>query len=575
MILTQAHMKRNKYSPIFWAIILIYFGTLNLNAQEIAKIDTSYKAMVVAAHPEAVKVGIEIIKKGGNAVDAAIASAFMIGVVEPHASGLGGGGGMVIYLNSDKSFHYIDYYMQTSLHPDTNYTREEIYTPRSICIPGTPAGLLKAHELFGYLPLHIVLEPAIKIARNGFAVTEKFYTNILDKLDVIISFPETEDLLFEDDFPIGVGDTVVNLQLAHVLEKLVTDGVDYFYQGEFAEKAAEAIRKGGGYITKEDFGSYKPILKKPAKISYRGFEIFSSPPPQSGATMLEILNIFENQAIDITSTKNWNTETIHLFCEASKRADADRYTFLGDPATINVPIKGLLSQEYANERFDDIDLSKIKYEDNLKIPAGNPLKYDEKIESKLSKPTLEEGGHTTHISVVDTEGNAVSLTQTIGMFFGSGFSSQGVIFNSAMSVFYKKPSPNHIAPGRRPLTTISPTIIMKDGKLTSILGTPGGGRIFNVLAEKIIELIDFKISPLNTMMNPRFNVRISSKYLSMENGFDDKIIDELKNMGYQIKLYDELSSYFGGVQLIYYDEKLDQFIGVSDSRRDGGALGID
>ncbi|MCF6270344.1 MAG: gamma-glutamyltransferase [Melioribacteraceae bacterium] len=567
-------MKKNKHIKIFLTIIITFFATLTIAAQEVAKIDTSYKAMVVAAHPEAVKVGVKIIKNGGNAVDAAIASAFMIGVVEPHASGLGGGGGMVIYLNNDKSFHYIDYYMQTSLHPDTNYVREDIYTPRSICIPGTPAGLLKAHKLFGKLPLHIVLQPAIDIARNGFEVSEKFYTNLLDKLDVITLYPETEKLLFKNDFPVGVGDTVLNLELANVLDKLVTDGADYFYNGEFAKKAAEEIQKAGGYLTKEDFKNYKPILKKPAKILYRDYEIFSAPPPQSGATMLEILNIFENITIDNISTKSWNSETVHLFCEASKRADADRYVYMGDPATTNIPLIGLLSQEYANKRFADIDLSKIKYENNQDIPAGNPNKYNEKIKSKLSKPDVDEGGHTTHISVVDREGNAVSLTQTIGMFFGSGFSSQGVIFNSAMSIFYKKPSPNHIAPSRRPLTTISPTIIMKDGELTSVIGTPGGGRIFNVLAQKIIELIDFKISPLNTILNPRFNVRIRSKYLSMENGFDAVMLEDLKKMGYQLKMYNKMNSYFGGVQLIYYDKKIKQFIGVSDPRRDGGALGI-
>ncbi len=568
-------MKKHRLKNMILVTVLIFLGTCNVFAQEVAKIDTSHKAMVVAAHPEAVKVGVKIIRNGGNAVDAAIATAFMIGVVEPHASGLGGGGGMVIYLNDDKSFHYIDYYMQTSLHPDTNYSRKDIYTPRSICVPGTPAGLLKAHELFGKLPLSVVLQPAISIARNGFEVSEKFYTNMLDKLDVISSFPETANLLFKDDFPIEIGDTVVNTQLANILDRLVTDGAEYFYNGEFAEKAAEAIQKAGGYLTKEDFENYKPVVKKPASISYRNFEIFSSPPPQSGATMLEILNIFENYNTEQLETKYWNAETIHLFCAASKRADIDRYTFLGDPATVNVPLIGLLNQEYANERFNDIDVSKIKYEDNLEIPAGNPLKYDEKIDSKLSEPTLEEGGHTTHISVVDTEGNAVSLTQTIGMFFGSGFTSQGVIFNSAMSVFYKKPSPNHIAPARRPLTTISPTILMKDGKLISVLGTPGGGRIFNVLAEKIIELIDFKMSPSDIITNPRFNVRIRSKYLSIENGFDDKTIESLSLMGYKIRPYSNFDSYFGGVQLIYYDEKLDKYIGVSDPRRDGGALGID
>lgn len=557
---------------ILFIVPLLFFWTFNLLAQEVTKIDTSSKAIIVAAHPEAVKVGLQMLKSGGNAVDAAVATAFMIGVVEPHASGLGGGGGMLIYLKNDSSFHYIDYYMQTSLHPDTNYSRKDIYTARSICVPGTPAGLLKAHKLFGKLSLQIILKPAINVARNGFVVSEKFYTNILDKLDVIISNPETQKLFFKDDFPFEIGDTITNPELANVLEKLVTDGVDYFYHGEFAEKASKAIQNAGGYLTKEDFENYKPLVKKPVKASYRNYDVFSSPPAQSGTTMLEILNIFENKTI---TSNYWNSETIHLFCEASKRADADRYIFLGDPRTVKIPIDGLLSQEYANERYSDIDLSNIKYRDNKEIPAGNPWKYEGNNQSELNNFFDEEGGHTTHISVVDKDGNAVSLTQTIGMFFGSGFTSQGVIFNSAMSIFYKKPSPNYIAPKRRPLTTISPTIVMKNGKLSMVLGTPGGGRIFNVIAEKIIELIDFKISPLDVMLNPRFNVRISSKYLSMEKGFDSDIINKLEKMGYHIKLYGNLDAHFGGVQLIYFNDKIKKFIGVSDPRRDGGVLGID
>ncbi|MEN8192103.1 MAG: gamma-glutamyltransferase [Bacteroidota bacterium] len=562
-------MKIYRFNSVLIIVMIVLWGSNDLHAQEIAKADTASKAMVVAAHPEAVKVGIDMIKQGGNAVDAAVAAAFLIGVVEPHASGLGGGGGMLIYLQENKSFEYIDYYMQSSLSPDSNYSRNDLYTPRSICIPGTPAGLLKAHTLYGKLPLEIIMQPSINIARNGFVVTENFYTNILDKLDVITLHQETQELLFKDDFPIEIGDILVNENLALVLEKLVSNGIDYFYRGEFANKAVQTIQDNGGYITEEDFENYKPVVKKPVNISYRGYDIFSSPPPQSGLTMLEILNIFENSTSDKDSKKYWDLQNVHLFCEASKRADIDRYSFLGDPSSIDVPITGLLSQDYANERFEDIDLTIIKYSNNLEIPAGNPLNYNDNANMQKG----EDDGHTTHISVVDTEGNAVSLTQTLGLFFGSGFTSQGVIFNSAMSVFYKKPSPNHIAAGKRPLTTISPTIIMRDGELFSVLGTPGGGRIFNVVAQKIIELIDFKMSPTEVMKNPRFNVRFRSKYLSMENGFNDNLLEKLSEMGYKIRHYSELDSYFGGVQLIYYDENLNEFIGVSDPRRDGGAFG--
>lgn len=560
---------------IFITVIFLYsiLSPINIKAQEVGKIDTSSQAMVVAAHPEAVKIGIEIVEKGGNAVDAAVATAFMIGVVEPHASGLGGGGGMVIYLKERNSFSYIDYYMQTSLNPDTNYSREDLRTPRSICIPGTPAGLLKAHELYGSLPLKIILQPAIDIAQKGFVVSEKFYKNILDHLEVIMKNEETSNLFLKNEFPINIGDTVKNPQLASILKKLLTEGKDYFYKGEFAKKASLSIQENGGYITYDDFSNYQPVVKKPAKISYKKFEIYSSPPPQSGATMLEILNIFENYDMS-DADKKWDSEEIHVFAEASKRADIDRYTYFGDPASVNVPLNGLLSQEYANERFADIELSELKYKNNDDIPPGNPWSYDKRKSKEVNLNDGEEGGHTTHISVIDKEGNAVSLTQTLGLFFGSGFTSQGIIFNSAMSIFYEKPSPNHIAPRRRPLSTISPTIIMKEDNLFSVIGTPGGGRIFNVVGQKIIELLDFKLGPFEAIQDPRFNVRIRSKYLKIENRFDKETILDLKEKGYNIKLYSDFDLYFGGVQMIYFNEESRQYIGVSDSRRDGGALGL-
>jgi gamma-glutamyltranspeptidase/glutathione hydrolase len=561
-----------KYNLIGTLVLTVLFYTIQ-SAQEIAKVDTAGRAMIVAAHPDAVKVGAEILNSGGNAIDAAVATAFMVGVVEPYASGLGGGGGMVIYLSKDNSFHYLDYYMQTSLHPDTNYSRDDIFTPRSICIPGTPSGLIKANELYGRLPLKVLLQPAIKTARDGFVVTEKNYSNILDKLDVITSYPETEKIFFKDDFPIEVGDTLKNPDLAAVLEKLAEGGEDYFYRGEFAITTAQKIQDTGGYISKEDFACYNTIIRKPVTVNYRGYDIYSSPPPQSGTTLLEILNIFENTSISEDSKGFQDVGNIHLLSEAIKRADVDRYNYLGDPASFRIPVEGLLNPNYAAVRFSDIDPDKIKYTDNLMVPAGNPWDYIKETETDYDTTGREDGAHTTHISVVDKEGNAVSLTQTLGLFFGCGFSSQGVIFNSAMSVFYKKPSPNHIGPVRRPLTTISPTIVMHDGELVSVFGTPGGGRIFNVSAQIIINLIDFNLSPEDAVMAPRFSARISSELLSLENRFEKETIEGLNNFGYKLKIYEDYSQYFGGVQLIYFDNNLKKYIGVSDPRRDGGALG--
>jgi len=569
-------MKMDRLFRILAVILLaVVLPLSSVAAQDFAKQDTAAHAMVVAAHPRAAQVGIRILKHGGNAVDAAVATAFMIGVVEPHASGLGGGGGMLIYLNKDHSFRYLDYYMQTSLHPDTAYSnKKDVYTPRSICIPGTPSGLIRANKLFGRLPLKTVIAPAIEIARKGFVVSQKFYTNILDKLDVISNNPGTKKLIFKDDFPVNVGDTLKNPQLAQALQNLAEKGENYFYRGAFARKAAAEIQADGGYLTEEDFAHYQTKIKKPVKINYRDYQIYSAPPAQSGTTLLEILNIYENAPLEKLKPFTKSATSIHILCEAIKRADADRFYFLGDPDAFSLPVDGMLSEGYARNRYADMDMERIKYTNNRNVPAGDPWAFHKPVPKASRQALPTDGPHTTHISVIDDEGNAVSLTQTLGHFFGSGFSSQGVIFNSAMSVFYKKPSPNRIGPARRPMTTISPTIVIKDGQIATVIGTPGGGRIFNVLAEMIIRLLDFHIPPVQAMNAPRFSIRNYSRKLSMEKRFSEKIMQALQSKGYQIKPYADFTAYFGGVQLIFYDPVLKQYIGVSDPRRDGSALGF-
>jgi gamma-glutamyltranspeptidase/glutathione hydrolase len=568
-------MKIKNY--IFYPIVFIYAAyPISAYTKAVAKSDTAVQAMVVAAHPLATAIGVEILKNGGNAVDAAVAIAFAIGVVEPHASGLGGGGGMLIYLHEKNAYHYIDFYMQTAQKADTAYSKEnDLFTPRSICIPGTPAGLITAVNLFGQLPLATILAPAIRLAKSGFIVSDNLYSQILDKLEVITLYPQTQALFFKDDFPVAPGDTLVLPSLAEVLEKISIRGSEYFYRGEFARKAAKFIQQSGGYITYEDFTAYTPILREPVTIKYKEFDIYSSPPPQSGTTLLEILNIFEHTPICTSIAPIDQVTMIENLSEAIFLADSDRFYFLGDPNHFDVPVDALLDEKYAQHRFLEKPGRKKTFEEKRKVSAGNPWIYVS--DSSTTGPNViheEDGQHTTHISVVDPEGNAVSLTQTIGFFFGSGFSCQGVLFNSAMSVFYKYPAPNRIGPRRRPLTTICPTIITQDDRLFAILGTPGGGTIFNVLAQVIIRLLDYKRTPQQAVAAPRFSTRINSQYFRMENDFPRATIDTLKNRGYPIQLYERHSSYFGAVHLIVYDTKLNQFIGVSDPRRDGAAMGF-
>jgi len=558
-------------------ILLTFFSFSVLCADEtriLPKADTTSHAMVVAAHPYASQVGIDILKKGGNAVDAAVAVAFVIGVVEPYASGLGGGGAMLIYLKKDNSFHYLDYYMQAPQNADTSFSDEEdTRTTKAICIPGTPAGLITAVKRYGRLSLREVMEPAITIASTGVEVTDQFFEAILGNFEIISQHPGTEKVFLQDGLPYMAGDTIPMPGLLDVLEKLAVHGEDYFYRGEFAQKVSKEIRENGGVVTYDDFAAYQTLEKETVRSEYGEYMIYSAPPPQAGVTLLEILNILENVPPDRWERFIKSSFSIHMTCEAIKRADADRFSFMSDPRLVEVPVTGLLNQQYALSRYLDIDTAGVKYKNNKEIPAGDPFGYMENMQPLNLEKIPPEGPHTTHISVVDAEGNAVSLTQTIGLFFGSGFSVEGVVFNSSMSVFYKKPSSNHIQPFKRPASTICPTIIKKNDQLVAVIGTPGGGRIFNTMAEVIVRLTDFKLSPVEAIDAPRFSVRISSSKLSLEGRFSPEIIKELEERGYDIRVSDEYENYYGGVQLIYYDESLNSYIGVSDPRRGGAVSG--
>jgi gamma-glutamyltranspeptidase/glutathione hydrolase len=563
----------HKKNIILFLSFILFLASISLFSNPIKiKSDTSKSAMVVAAHPDASKIGIEILKNGGNAVDAAVAMAFTIGVVEPYASGLGGGGGMLVYLKESNEFHYLDYYVQSPQKYDSTYSRDEgVADARAICIPGTPSGLITAAKKFGNLTLTEVLKPAMEIAKNGTPVNQVFYNAIIEKLEVIMTFPETQSIYFsKDGLPVEKGGVIKNPDLFYILNQLKNNDEEFFYKGQFAKNAAAIIQKYGGKISYDDFSNYTTLLKKPLSINYRGFEIYSAPPPQSGLTLLEILNILENIPQNKLKKYEESAFSTHVLAESIKRADIDRFNFMGDPRFIDIPVKGLLNKEYARQRFKDIDLLKVKYADNFDIPAGNPKTV---INDTIN--SSEEEQHTTQISVIDQFGNAVSLTQTLGLFFGSGLSVDGVLMNSSMSIFYNFDSPNRVDSGKRPLSTICPTIIMKDNQIYAILGTPGGPNIFNTIAEVITRLIDFDSSPIEAVDAPRFSPRITRKKVNFEGRFAQSVLDSLKDMGHKIKTGENYQIYLGGVQLIFYNSKTGKYIGVSDPRRAGTALGLD
>lgn len=589
------------------------------------------QALVVTAHPLASKAAMEILHKGGNAVDAAVAAAFAIGVVEPGSSGLGGGGGMLIYLKNQNKFIYINYYQRASENIlKLNYDpKSDNKSAKAILVPGTTDGLITALEKFGTLPLSEILEPAIKYAEDGFEIDEFLGKAILDNVNLLKKYPSTESIYLKDGFPLMEGDTLKQIDLSETLKQIANLGRDGFYDGKTAKSIVDSITKYGGMINLKDLKNYKATITEPLKGSYRGYEIYSAAAPQSGAFVIEALQILENENLNRLGHYVESAECLHIMAETFKRVYADRTAYLDDPKFNPVPINGLTSKAYAKIRFNDINhdyATPQKYRDTKE---GNPFAYEksrtEKLEQDINseqkfiwvdeddegKPSyknidedlfdnwgkpkktkekkekrfenidttviepidIEQDGHTTHISIIDKNGNAVSLTQTIGTFFGSGLVASGILFNNSMSNFGYRTTINAPKPNKQPRSSISPTIILKNGSPYIVVGSPGASRIIATIVEVVVNVIDFNMSATEANQAPRFFCQKLDDYLSLESGITTKVQEVLKQKGHTLKLYEGYDAYFGGVQLIVIDPITRAITGSSDPRRGGIAIG--
>ena len=559
------------------AVLLAFVAlALPLLGEEITvgQIATGTKGVVAAAHPLAAKVGAEILARGGNAVDAAVATAFALGVVEPYASGIGGEGVMVISL-ADGTEVAIDYKSVAPGHVTLEGTDTSVKLgPKGTCVPGVVAGLALALEKYGTMSLAEVLEPAIRLAREGFPIDEVFvdvmaahgfYENIVDD-------PEISSIFLKDGLIPDVGTVITNPELAHAYELIAQQGPEVFYEGEIAEAIVQATE---GWITKEDLAQYTPREMEPVRGDYRGYEVLSAPPPVGGTTLIEALNILEN--FDLSGYSYTDPEAIHLIAESLLLASADRYRYVGDPAFFAVPIKGLTSDAYARERAELIRLDAVI--PPREAPAGGPFQYEylEEHAAIYSVPEEATSLSTTHVSVVDKEGNAVSLTQTLSYFWGSQVfvSGYGFFLNNELHNFnrYDPTDPtdlNEIAPYKRPRTLVAPTIVKRDGEIFLVVGTPGAGRIISTLLEVIVNVVDFGMDLKEAIAAPKFCSRVAYKELRMEEGYPEETLAALEALGHKIKLYSPLNLYFGGVNAVMVRED-GTIIGVGSLRRQGAA----
>lgn len=520
--------------------------------------------VVASAKPEASEVGIEIMKQGGNAIDAAVATAFALGVVEPNASGLGGGGFMLIRFAETGEEVFLDFREVApknasedmyELDEDGKVLNEEqTVGGKAAGVPGEVAGLLLALDKYGSMSREDVMKPAIDLAENGFLVTDNFSGIIVDNFEKINKFDATKEIYLKDGLPYEAGSTIKNPDLAETLRIIAKEGRDGFYKGAIAEDIVKASQESNGIFTTEDLESYEVKVREPVKGTYRGHEIISAPPSSSGGThVVQLLNILENY--DLKEMGHNTKESLHLWSEACKLIFADRGEYMADTDFVKVPLAGLASKEYAKELTKKIDIDKVAED----VEFGDPNKY--------------ESGSTTHFSVMDKEGNIVAVTKTINYFFGCGVvvPGRGFILNNEMDDFNAKPgTSNSIEPGKKPLSSMTPTIVLKDGKPFLALGSPGATRIIPTVAQITSNIIDHSMDVQEAINAPRMYDMKGT--LALEGRIDKEVIKALEEMGHKVDVKADLDPYFGGAQCIMLEES-GVLHGGGDPRRDGQAAG--
>jgi gamma-glutamyltranspeptidase/glutathione hydrolase len=497
--------------------------------------------MVVAQEKIAAQIGADILRQGGNAVDAAVATGFALAVSYPRAGNIGGGGFMVIHLAERHEDVAIDYretapaattqdiFLGADGKPDVDKSRNSAL---GIGVPGTVAGLALALERYGSgkFTLAQILKPAIDLARDGFVVSDDTADTLTDMYRRMARWPNSAKTFSRPDgTALHEGDRLIQAELAATLTAIAEQGPRGFYQGPVAEKLAKAVSNAGGIMTVEDLGSYQAIDRPPVRGTYRGYDIVSMPQPSSGGiVLLEILNILEG--FPMVDIKQGSAASLHVMIEAMKRAYADRARYLGDPAFVDAPTVTLIAKDYAARQRASID------------PARATPWSD-----ALSAMPPREGRNTTHYSVVDGNGNAVSNTSTLNFPYGVGLVAEGtgVLLNNELDDFTAAPGASNAfglvgyeanlpGPGKRPLSSMSPTIVLKDGKPVLVTGTPGGSRIISAVMQVIVDVIDYKMDVAAAVAAPRVHHQWLPDQVRVERGFPEEVLGELKAMGHQV-----------------------------------------
>ncbi len=558
-------------------IALLVFSPVQGAAQETAVVSPrdifhpvfAENGMVASQEATATRIGVDILKRGGNAIDAGVAVGFALAVTLPRAGALGGGGFMMVHHAETGETVAIDYremapaaahrdmYLDAAGEVDTQLAR---YTHHAAGVPGAVAGLVHVLDRYGTLPLAEVLAPAIRLAERGILVTQDLSGSLESRRERLQRWPATAAIFYhEDGRPYRPGERLIQVDLAWSLRQIAAHGADAFYKGAIAERIAADMAAHGGPMTLEDLAAYRVAVRAPVRGTYRGYEIASMPPPSSGGVhLVQILNLLEDYPL--ASLGHNGAEALHLMAESMKLAYADRSQHLGDPDFWPVPVAGLISKAYAESLRATIDPARAR--PAAEIAAGDPMPY--------------ESPETTHYSVMDRWGNVVSNTYTINFGYGSGIvaAGTGILLNNEMDDFSAKPGvpnaygllggdANSVAPAKRPLSSMTPTILFKDGKPLLATGSPGGSRIITTTLQIILNVVDHGMNIAAATAAPRVHHQWLPDELRVEAGLSPDTIALLESKGHKVVVKNAMGS---TQSILRADEG---FYGASDPRRQG------